>query len=173
MGIIALIANITKIASLIEAIAKSTKGYKTIIILPLSCLLVIAGCLYFIFSTNKIYEDSLRDDKTVIYVDNILKKCKDKTAVTIGVVSINQSKNKPNYWPAKFKIARACDNRVSKNCIIDLSDKRPALYRESEIEVDMSTYSLFVDVGDDLLPMHFSLRNIKGEQDLKAISFYP
>lgn len=175
MGLVVILANLTKIFSLIESVIRAVKGYKVIATLMMFCLMVIGGCLYFIFSDNKIHEDNLRDDRLIIYVDSILKDCKDKTAITIGTVSIYQETSNKQHWPAKFKIARACDTRTSTSCIIDLQDKNPSLYREKDLEVDSSSYALFVNIGNRInsVPEHFHLRNDTGAQDLKSISFYP
>ena len=81
-------------------------------------------------------------------MDNILKnQCKDKTAITIGTVSIHRNTRTKQFWPASFKIARACDIRSSENCLVDLQDVNPKLYREQEMKIDISSYALLVDIG--------------------------
>lgn len=171
MGLIAFIANIAKILSLVGSLFNLIKNYKLLISIIVSCLIIIASCLYFLLPDNKIHEETLRHDRIVLYIDDILKRCKDKTAITVGTVSIRQFDTE-SFWPAKFKIARACDESF-EDCLINLKDLRPTVYREKDFKIDPSSYELFVNIGDDVLPTYFNLRGEDGTQDLQSISFYP
>jgi hypothetical protein len=177
MSLITLLLNLTKIVTALQELFKivgKNKGVTSVIVM---CLVLVSGSCYFLADNwvvkdnrNFIITDSR--DIEVLYVDKILDKCGDMTAVTISDISIFQDDG-GKYWRGKFRVARACDKRKGGNCKVNLKDSHPILYRGSIVDLANNSYDLFVELGSSVYPKHFHLRDGNNKQSLETISFFP
>jgi hypothetical protein len=104
-------------------------------------------------------------------VDNILKGCGDRTAISISSVSI--SKNEKGEWPANFHVAEACDKREKNNqCIVNLQKRNKSLYEEPHF-IKYNTYELLANLGTNTInSKKFNLRK-NDLQNLQELQNYP
>jgi len=180
MSLITLLLNLTKIVTALQELFKvvgKNKGVTSVIVM---CLVLVCGSCYLLaknWVVNKHYVTTESRDKEVIYVNRILEDCGDRTAISISDISILKIEN-DKYWPGRFRIAKACDKRISLNCIINLKDLRPEIYRSNKINVALNSYNLFRELGktDSTiagLPRHFHLRDENDKQSLETVNFFP
>ena len=174
MNIIAIIANLTKIINFAQILIATVRKYKLFTLMIAICSVIIILSSYYIirnYYNNLPYTNAIKHDEYISYVDKILHKCGDRTAVSIGVVNTDPLPGE-DFWMGRFEVARACDKRFSDNCIINLKDRDPSLY-SSDHRIGISSYNLFVNLGNSVLPAYFHLRNKNAQQDLNSVDFYP
>ena len=134
-----LIAKINAINSFFKLIKSCNKVLLLIICLTISLIF----CGFFIIKKhydNSIYIDTVQDERIKKELQNILKKCGDKHAIALSVIS---TETNSNYY-GKFKEFWACDESFSKNCLIDVCVQEK--YR-SDYNVDPTTYELFKNIA--------------------------
>jgi len=176
MAILNLIINIikalTQIKTLISAI-KLHKGKSIILAIALTSM-TITFFLAVEEHKNKMPYNIIKESDTMTkYIDSILIKCSDKTAISISVINIEKAPPLMDHWLGRFYLARACDAREKdRNCIVNLKDIHPSLYAMDQ-KIDVNSYGLFVRLGEQTLASRFYLRDKNNKQDLSALFFYP
>ena len=126
------IAKINAINSFIKLI----KSFNKMLLLIISFTLVLIFCGFFIIKKhydNSIYIDTVQDERIKKELQNILKKCGDKHAVALSVISTEINSN----YYGKFKEFWACDKNFSNNCLMDLALQEKY---KSDYNVDPATY---------------------------------
>ena len=134
-----LIAKINAINSFFKLIKSCNKVLLLIICLTISLIF----CGFFIIHKhydNSIYIDVIQDEKIVKEIHSILKKCGDKHAISVSVVSTEINSN----YYGKFKEFWACDKNFSQDCLMNLILQEK--YR-SDYNVDFETYKLLKDIA--------------------------
>jgi hypothetical protein len=134
-----LIAKINAINSFFKLIKSCNKILLLIICLTISLIF----CGFFIIKKhydNSIYIDVIQDEKIVKEIHSILKKCGDKHAISVSVVSTEINSN----YYGKFKEFWACDKNFSQDCLMNLILQEK--YR-SDYNVDFETYKLLKDIA--------------------------
>ena len=136
--------------------------------------LFLIGCSYSL--VNYLYRDiyylqSKKQIEITDKIDLVLKKCGDKTAISISTVSINEDKEN-TYWSGLFRQARSCDYKNNqKDCIVNLMDFN-GLYRK-EHKIDLSTYRFLLKIGGNETPTYINLRDDNNIQDIGQVIYYP
>ena len=134
-----LIAKINAINSFFKLIKSCNKVLLLIICLTISLIF----CGFFIIHKhydNSIYIDTVQDERIKKELQNILKKCGDKHAISVSVVSTEINSN----YYGKFKEFWACDKNFSQDCLMNLILQEK--YR-SDYNVDFETYKLLKDIA--------------------------
>ena len=120
---------------------------------------------------DTIYMRSKKRLETIQNIDNVLRSCGDKTAITVSTVSINENEENQS-WNGLFEHARACDFvNNPKGCIVNLVDFND-LYKKPQ-KIDLSTYQFLLRIGGNQTPTYFYLRDDENKQSLESISDYP
>jgi len=137
MGILAFLKTITDIRSagnlFLELIAflKKNKLFPVLYLLPV--LLLIINYLHF----NLVVKDkeiAVVEKRINICnsVDDELRRCGDKTAISISIIRNDQKSG-------RFFVARACDKRLTNSgCILDLMENKPLTYK-AEYKLDLNS----------------------------------
>lgn len=109
------------------------------------------------------YSDLKTQKEISKFVNHSLKECGDKTAISIIQVDTEKSGNEERFR-ASFVLARACDSLASSTeCIVDLASAN-SVY-EKEALLDLDSYALFRELGDQVLAKRFSLKIDKVQDD--------
>lgn len=149
------IAKINAINSFIKLI----KSFNKMLLLIISFTLVLIFCGFFIIKKhydNSIYIDTVQDERIKKELQNILKKCGDKHAVALSVISTEINSN----YYGKFKEFWACDKNFSNNCLMDLALQEKY---KSDYNVDPATYELFKNIAieNEVKELNLQTFNIK------------
>jgi hypothetical protein len=139
-------------------------------------ILFVTSCLCLFYFID--YQKEQKDYDSINFqnvlenkIDNILYKCGDKTAISIGKIKIFQNIDNQS-WNGVFLLARACDIRMNeRNCIVNLKDRHPSLYKKEQ-NIGLNSYNLLVNVGKQDYAMIFNL-NKKGLQNLTSLNNFP
>ena len=127
----------------INGFFKLIKSFNKILLIVILLTITIAISGFFIIKKhydNSIYVDAIQDEKIKKELQNILRKCGDKNAIAVSVIS---SETTSNYY-GKFKEFWACDKSFSAECLLDLTLQEK--YR-SDYNVDFETYKLLKDIA--------------------------
>lgn len=129
----------------INGFFKLIKSFNKILLIIILFTIIIAISGFFIIKKhydNSIYIDAIQDERIKKEIQSILKKCGDKNAIAVSVIS---SETTSNYY-GKFKEFWACDKNFSTECLLDLTLQEK--YR-SDYNVDFETYKLLKDIAID------------------------
>jgi len=127
----------------INGFFKLIKSFNKILLIVILLTITIAISGFFIIKKhydNSIYIDAVQDERIKKELQNILRKCGDKNAIAVSVIS---SETTSNYY-GKFKEFWACDKNYSAECLLDLTLQEK--YR-SDYNVDFETYKLLKDIA--------------------------
>ena len=125
-----------------------------------------------IYSVNDdIHQGTISKIEIEKHIDETLKDCGDKSSVSISTITILPPEGDKGR-KSNFLYARACDfNSKDNNCIVDLRSLKPKIYN-ANYNVESNTYSLLVNIGQDIHPRFFSLRK-DGIQNLESVEQFP
>ena len=143
----------------INSFIKLIKSFNKMLLLIISFTLVLIFCGFFIIKKhydNSIYIDTVQDERIKKELQNILKKCGDKHAVALSVISTEINSN----YYGKFKEFWACDKNFSNNCLMDLALQEKY---KSDYNVDPATYELFKNIAieNEVKELNLQTFNIK------------
>jgi len=127
----------------INGFFKLIKSFNKILLIVILFTITIAISGFFIIKKhydNSIYIDAIQDERIKKEIQSILKKCGDKNAIAVSVIS---SETTSNYY-GKFKEFWACDKKISEECLVDLALQEK--YR-SDYNVDPETYKLLKEIA--------------------------
>lgn len=165
------------INSIFEEIKKFIKFLKKnkIFCKSIIAVIIIMYCFCYIFfifilNNNKPYITTYKNNLLLKEITKIVKKCGDKTSLSIGVVSNTKSDN--NTFNGVFIDALACDKRqLIDNCLVNLKQHN-ILYSETH-QIDLSSYYYLQDNCSGNIPCSVSLVDDNGNQDLSKFENYP
>ena len=127
----------------INGFFKLIKSFNKILLIVILLTITIAISGFFIIKKhydNSIYVDAIQDERIKKEIQNILRKCGDKNAIAVSVIS---SETTSNYY-GKFKEFWACDKNYSVECLLDLTLQEKY---KSDYNVDFETYKLLKDIA--------------------------
>jgi hypothetical protein len=127
----------------INSFFKLVKSFNKILLIVILFTITIAISGFFIIKKhydNSIYIDAIQDERIRKEVQTILRKCGDKNAIAVSVIS---SETSSNYY-GKFKEFWACDKNFNQECLLDLTLQEK--YR-SDYNVDPETYKLLKEIA--------------------------
>lgn len=172
------LANISKIIALLNILLKllrlsvKHKLLSLVVIMALSLITLSSYLIAEFYNKNAPYVYQVKIDNYIKYIDDILIKYGDKTAISVSVIDTDELLNN-KFRLGRFEIARACDDRaINTKCIVNLKDRLPSVYSVDH-KIDSSSYGFLLEIGKKVLPAHFHTRDDNGEQDFSAMVFYP
>lgn len=143
----------------INSFFKLVKSLNKVLLIIIFAMIFIAITGFFIIKNhydNSIYIDAVHDERIKKEMQNILKKCGDKHAVALSVISTEINSN----YYGKFKEFWACDKNFSNNCLMDLALQEKY---KSDYNVDPATYELFKNIAieNEVKELNLQTFNIK------------
>ena len=120
---------------------------------------------------NVPFDSNTNYDKVTTFVDKILKKCGDKTGISISSVRLDYDKSKDAYL-GSFFVVRACDlKEINNDCLVDLKNIQPIFYSKIQ-EIDFNSYQFLLRLGNQFNSARFYLRDRNNIQDLSSLDKY-
>jgi hypothetical protein len=130
----------------VSSFFKLVKSLNKVLLIIIFAMIFISITGFFIIKKhydNSIYIDTVQDEQIKKEMQNIIKKCGNKYAIGVSVISTEINSN----YYGKFKEFWACNENLNQECLmIDLTLQEK--YR-TDYNIDLDSYELFESIANE------------------------
>jgi hypothetical protein len=143
----------------VSSFFKLVKSLNKVLLIIIFAMIFISIIGFFIIKKhydNSIYIDTVQDERIKKEMQNIIKKCGNKYAIAVSVVSTEINSN----YYGKFKEFWACNENFNQECLmIDLTLQEKY---KTDYNIDSDSYKLFKNIAieDEIKKLDLQTFNI-------------
>ena len=130
----------------VSSFFKLVKSLNKVLLIIIFAMIFISITGFFIIKKhydNSIYIDTVQDEQIKKEMQNIIKKCGNKYAIGVSVISTEINSN----YYGKFKEFWACNENLNQECLmVDLTLQEKY---KTDYNIDLDSYELFESIANE------------------------